>query len=237
MDETDIPQSPVELLLILVMLAQENVPVQSIAPKFTGRFNKGVDYVGDRARFEKEFDEDLAVVMFAIREFGLPSSLKLSVHSGSDKFSLYPVINRLVKKHEAGLHVKTAGTTWLEEVIGLAEAGGNGLEIAKDMYSSAHARAAELIAPYAPVVDVDVAKLPKPSTVSDWTSERFAAALRHDQLCECYDRQFRQFIHVSFKIAAEFDNRFKDALEEHAEVIGRNVTNNILNRHLIPLFA
>jgi NAD(P)-dependent dehydrogenase (short-subunit alcohol dehydrogenase family) len=56
--------------------------------------------------------------------------LKLSVHSGSDKFSLYPIINRLAKKHRAGLHVKTAGTTWLEEIIGLAEAGGEGLRTA-----------------------------------------------------------------------------------------------------------
>src|SRR5207302_4026594 len=127
MDETDSPQTPPELLVILAALAAEGIPVQTIAPKFTGRFNKGVDYVGDLAQFEKEFDEDLSVLTFAVREFGLPDTLKLSVHSGSDKFSIYPIINRLIKKHGAGLHVKTAGTTWLEEVIGLAEAGGEAL--------------------------------------------------------------------------------------------------------------
>ena len=108
-DETDAPQNPVELFLILAMIAGERIPVQTIAPKFTGRFNKGVDYVGDLGQFEREFDEDLSVIAFAIREFGLSDSLKLSVHSGSDKFSIYPIINQLIKKHEVGLHVKTAG--------------------------------------------------------------------------------------------------------------------------------
>jgi tagaturonate epimerase len=109
------------------MISREGIPVQTIAPKFTGRFNKGGDYVGDLTQFEKEFDEDLSVIAFAIREFGLADTLKLSVHSGSDKFSIYSIINRLIKKHDCGLHVKTAGTTWLEEVIGLAESGGEGL--------------------------------------------------------------------------------------------------------------
>ncbi|MHC4435386.1 MAG: tagaturonate epimerase family protein, partial [Planctomycetota bacterium] len=87
MDETDEPQTPVEMLFILAAIADEGIPAQTIAPKFTGRFNKGVDYVGDVAGFAKEFEEDLAVVAFATREFGLPENLKLSIHSGSDKFS------------------------------------------------------------------------------------------------------------------------------------------------------
>ncbi len=71
--------------------------------KGRGRFNKGVDYVGDLAQFEKEFDEDLCVIAFAIREFGLADTLKLSVHSGSDKFSIYSLMNRLIKKHDVGI--------------------------------------------------------------------------------------------------------------------------------------
>src|SRR5882724_5565890 len=132
MDETDQPQAPVDLLFILAAIAREGVPVQTIAPKFTGRFNKGVDYVGDLAQFEKEFNDDLAVIAFAIKEFHLPGDLKLSVHSGSDKFSIYPAIRRAIRKTGAGLHVKTAGTTWLEELIGLASAGVDGVQIAKD---------------------------------------------------------------------------------------------------------
>ena len=68
MDETDSPQTPPELLVILAALADEKIPLQTIAPKFTGRFNKGVDYVGDLVQFEKEFGDDLAVIAFAIRK-------------------------------------------------------------------------------------------------------------------------------------------------------------------------
>ena len=130
MDEVAEPQTPVELFFILSMLASENLPLQTIAPKFTGRFNKGVDYEGDIRQFEKEFEEDLLVIDFAIKKFGLPENLKLSVHSGSDKFSIYPIMGKLIKKYHKGIHVKTAGTTWLEEVIGLAASGGEGLEMA-----------------------------------------------------------------------------------------------------------
>ena len=94
MDETDQPQTPIDLLFILAALAQQKVPLQTIAPKFSGRFNKGVDYVGDLRQFEKEFNDDLAVLAFAVREFALPDNLKLSVHSGSDKFSIYPILRR-----------------------------------------------------------------------------------------------------------------------------------------------
>ena len=141
MDETDSPQTPVELLIILAAIADEKIPIQTIAPKFTGRFNKGVDYVGDVAQFTKEFNEDLAAIAFAVKTYGLPENLKLSVHSGSDKFSIYKAIHDAVKRFDAGVHLKTAGTTWLEELIGLAEAGGPGLEIAKEVYAEAYAHA------------------------------------------------------------------------------------------------
>src|SRR5439155_157959 len=159
MDETDSPQTPIELLIILAAIADNGIPVQTIAPKFTGRFNKGVDYVGNVAQFEKEFNDDLCVIKFAIQKYGLPDNLKLSVHSGSDKFSIYAPIRRAVAKHGAGLHLKTAGTTWLEEVIGLAEAGGEGLVLAKDIYAAALEHMDELCKPYATVIDIDRAKL------------------------------------------------------------------------------
>ncbi|MFA6702764.1 MAG: tagaturonate epimerase family protein, partial [Dysgonamonadaceae bacterium] len=107
-------------------LVNKGVQVQTIAPKFTGRFNKGVDYVGDLDQFAKEFEEDVLVIDFGVKEFGLPQELKLSVHSGSDKFSIYPIMAKVIKKHDKGLHLKTAGTTWLEEVIGLSMSGGEG---------------------------------------------------------------------------------------------------------------
>jgi hypothetical protein len=235
-DETDKPQTPVELFLILAMIAHEKIPVQTIAPKFTGRFNKGVDYVGDLAQFEKEFDEDLSVISFAVSEFGLPASLKLSVHSGSDKFSLYPVIRRLLLKHRAGIHVKTAGTTWLEEVIGLAESGGEGLRVAAEIYARAHVRYDELAVPYATVIDIDPTRLPDPKAVAAWSSDDFVHALRHDPPCPAYNSSFRQLIHVAFKVAAEMGSRYTDALKANEAIIARNVTHNLLVRHILPIF-
>jgi hypothetical protein len=236
MDETDSPQTPPELLLILAMLADEGVPAQTIAPKFTGRFNKGVDYVGDLAQFEKEFREDLAVIAFAVAEFGLPKNLKLSVHSGSDKFSLYPVMGRAVRESGAGLHLKTAGTTWLEELIGLAEAGGDGLTLAKEIYAKALAKKDELCAPYATVIDIDAAKLPAPETVAGWSSGEFVAALRHEPANPTFNPHFRQLLHVGFKVAAQLGEKYLRMLEANEAVIARNVTGNLFDRHIVPLF-
>jgi hypothetical protein len=236
MDETDYPQTPVELLIILAMIADEGIPIQTIAPKFTGRFNKGVDYVGDIAQFTKEFNEDLAAIAFAIKTYGLPKNLKLSVHSGSDKFSIYRAIHDAVIGSGAGVHLKTAGTTWLEEVIGLAEAGGSGLAIAKEVYAEAHAHAEELCAPYATVIDIDSAMLPTPAEVNGWTSDQFTGALRHNQSNPAYNQSFRQLIHVGFKVAAKMGRKYLDALEANEEIVARNVTINLFERHIKPVF-
>ena len=236
MDETDLPQTPVELLVILAMIADQDIPIQTIAPKFTGRFNKGVDYVGDLTQFKKEFNEDLAAIVFAIETYGLPGNLKLSVHSGSDKFSIYQTIHEAVTGFGAGVHLKTAGTTWLEELIGLAESDGAGLEIAKEVYAEAHAHREELCAPYATVIDIDPAKLPLPDEVKQWTSEQFTSALRHDQSNRAYNPSFRQLLHVGFKVAAKLGDRYLKALEANEEVVAKNVTANLFERHIQPLF-
>lgn len=237
MDETDEPQTPPVLLLILAALADERVPLQTIAPKFTGRFNKGVDYVGDLAQFEREFNDDLAVIAHAVRRYDLPSNLKLSVHSGSDKFSLYPVIRRALARSGAGVHVKTAGTTWLEEVIGLAESGGEGLEFVKSLYADALGHVDELCAPYASVIDIDRARLPSAVEVYGWDGAQFAAALRHEPSDPRFHAGLRQLVHVSFKLAAKRGAAYTDLLKAHREVVGRNVTDNLLRRHLRPLFV
>jgi hypothetical protein len=236
MDETESPQSPVELLVILAALADEKIPLWSIAPKFIGQFNKGVDYVGDVAEFEKQFRTDLAVLSWAIGAYGFPTELKLSVHSGSDKFSLYPVINRALCDTGAGIHVKTAGTTWLEELIGLAEAGGDGLKLAKDIYTDAVAHREELCAPYASVIDIDASKLPSASTVDGWRSDEYLNALRHDPGCVDYNPSFRQLLHVGYKVAAKMGTRYLYMLDECKETISKNVTTNLLERHIRPLF-
>ena len=236
MDETDSPQTPPELLVILVAIADEKIPIQTIAPKFTGRFNKGVDYVGDVAQFAVEFSDDLAVIAYAIEKYGLPETLKLSVHSGSDKFSIYGAIRDAIRKTGAGLHLKTAGTTWLEEIIGLAEAGPEGLALAKEVYSEAYDHKVELCEPYASVIDIDYAKLPAPAEVDTWTPEQFTDALRHVQSNPGFNPNMRQLLHVGYKVAAKMCNRYLDMLSRSEESIARNVTENIYDRHIKPLF-
>ena len=236
MDETDSPQTPIELLIILAAIADEKIPIQTIAPKFTGRFNKGVDYVGDIAKFGKEFEEDLAAIAYAVNHYGLPHNLKLSVHSGSDKFSIYKVIHDALVKSGAGVHVKTAGTTWLEELIGLAEAGGGGLDIAKEVYREAFSHAEELCKPYATVIDIDSSRLPHPDEVDRWTSRQYTDALRHDPSNAAYNQNFRQLLHVGFKVAAKLGDRYLIALETNEEAVARNVTKNLFERHIKPIF-
>jgi hypothetical protein len=236
MDEVESPQTPVYLLFILKMLADKGVPAQTIAPKFTGRFNKGVDYRGDLQQFAKEFEEDVLVIDFAVKEFGLPEELKLSIHSGSDKFSIYPIMADVIKKYDKGLHLKTAGTTWLEEVIGLAVAGGDGLELAKKIYANSLNRSEELCAPYADVIDIDTAQLPTVEEVKGWSSDKFANTLRHIPGHPDYNSNFRQLIHVAYKVAAELGDEYYDMLKKYSDVIGNCVEENIYERHLKRLF-
>jgi len=236
MDETDRAQSPVELLIILAAIADEGITIQTIAPKFSGRFNKGVDYVGDLAQFEREFALDVAAIQYAVAHFGLPANLKLSVHSGSDKFSIYPAIHRTMKKFDAGVHLKTAGTTWLEELIGLAESGGAGLALAKEIYAEAFSHREELCAPYATVIDIVPARLPSPTEVSAWTSEQYTSALRHVPNAPAYNSSLRQLLHVGFKVAAKMGPRYLSLLESNETIIGLNVTENLYNRHIAPVF-
>lgn len=236
MDETDSPQTPMELLIILAALADEQLPLQTIAPKFTGRFNKGVDYVGNVAQFEREFNDDLCVIAFAIKQYHLPDNLKLSVHSGSDKFSTYGPIHQAIKRHHAGLHVKTAGTTWLEEIIGLAAVGGEGLALAREIYAEALAHIDELCGPYASVIDIDRAKLPGAEAVSKWSGAQLAAAVRHDPACQEFNPHIRQLLHVGYKVAAHKGERFLGLVRRHQAEIAQGVTHNLFERHVKPIF-
>ncbi len=236
MDETDTPQTPVELLVILAAVADEMIPIQTIAPKFSGRFNKGVDYEGDVAKFREEFLEDVHTIAHAVKHYGLPENLKLSVHSGSDKFSIYRPIYEVMTEAKAGVHLKTAGTTWLEELIGLAEAGGDGLALAKDVYAEAYAHREELCAPYASVIAIESDKLPAPDAVSVWSSEEFTGALRHDEKNSAYNSSLRQLLHVGFKVAAKMGPRYLELLQANEAIIAKNVTENLFARHISPVF-
>jgi hypothetical protein len=236
MDEVPLPQTPVELFFILMMLGEENIPVQTIAPKFSGRFNKGVDYVGDPSKFAEEFESDLMVINFAIKEFGLPENLKMSVHSGSDKFAIYPDIGSLIKKHNKGIHLKTAGTTWLEEVIGLAASGGQALEFVKEIYFESLEKTDELCAPYADVIDINISLLPSINEVKGWSSKKFADSLRHIPGNKDYNSNMRQLIHVGYKLAAHRMNEYFRLLETNENTVSQCVFENMYDRHIRRLF-
>jgi tagaturonate epimerase len=236
MDEVHDPQTPVELFFILVMLASEKIPLQTIAPKFSGRFNKGVDYVGSTRDFAEEFESDLKVIDFAISESGLPENLKMSIHSGSDKFAIYPLIGSMLKKYDRGIHVKTAGTTWLEEVIGLAVSGREALIFVKEIYFESLGIIDELCAPYADVIDIRTGRLPSKDEVSGWDSERFASAIRHIPDNINYNPDMRQLIHVAYKLAAHKMQQYFALLDENKIRVTASVYENIYNRHICRLF-
>lgn len=236
MDEVNDPQTPVEMFFILAALADEKIPAQTIAPRFSGRFNKGVDYVGNVDQFEKEFEADLLVIDYAVKQFGLPEELKLSIHSGSDKFSIYPVMGRLIKKYDKGIHVKTAGTTWLEECIGLCMASDESCDLIKSIYSIALTRYDELCAPYATVIDIKRENLPTSTEIQRWSEQQMADAIRHIPTHAGYNADIRQLLHVGYKVAVEYGPEFIEALEKNAEIIGNQVTENLYDRHICRLF-
>ncbi len=111
-DETDSPTSHLEHLFFAEELQRRGVTVVSLAPRFIGEFEKGIDYKGDLNAFE----ESLAVHVAIARAKG---PYKISIHSGSDKFSVYPIIGRLCGDL---LHVKTAGTSYLEALRAVLQA-------------------------------------------------------------------------------------------------------------------
>jgi len=236
MDEVADPQTPIELFFIMGALSMEKVSFSTIAPKFTGRFNKGVDYAGDIKAFAREFEEDILVIDFAIKEFNLNPGLKLSVHSGSDKFSIYPEMARIIRKHDKGIHLKTAGTTWLEEVTGLAMAGGEALAMAKGIYARAYERREDLCAPYASVIDIHADRLPRPETVNGWSSEKFANSLRHIPGHPDFNPDLRQLIHVGYKVAAEYGDAYRNAVISNADLVGKQVYENLYERHIRRIF-
>jgi tagaturonate epimerase len=236
MDEVAHPQTPVELFFILRMLASEGIPVQTIAPKFSGRFNKGVDYAGDPQLFAMEFELDLLVIDFAIKEFGMEDDLKMSIHSGSDKFAIYPHIGSIIRKYDKGIHVKTAGTTWLEEVIGLAESGGKALEFVKEIYYESLENIDELCAPYADVIDIKVSALPSKSEIARLNGGQFSERIKHVPGNPDFNPNMRQLLHVAYKLAAMKLNDYYGLLEANKPIISGCVYENIYTRHICRLF-
>ncbi len=189
-DETETPTSPLEHFFIAGELQRLGVVWVSLAPRFIGRFEKGVDYIGDLAAFEAEVIRHVAV----LRHFG---GYKLSLHSGSDKFSIYPIVAR----HTGGLvHLKTAGTSYLEALRVTAQ-----IEPAlfREILDFARGRYETERATYH--VSAELRQVPAAGTFS-------AAAL--PGLLDQFDT--RQVLHVTYGSALEcFGTRLKALLDEH----------------------
>lgn len=102
-DETPMSTSPKAHFLIANEMAAKEISLWSCAPRFYGKFEKGIDYIGELELFDADFAQHQKIA----QQFGY----KLSVHSGSDKFSIYPIVSRYAL---GNIHVKTSGTSWLE---------------------------------------------------------------------------------------------------------------------------
>jgi len=236
MDEVEEPQKPLELFFILHMIAYQGIPIDTIAPKFSGRFNKGVDYEGSVASFEEEFENDILIINHAIKTFDLKPSLKLSVHTGSDKFSIYPIINKLIKRYECGVHIKTAGTTWLAEIEALAGCGGPALAFCKEIYKEAYVQYDALTKPYATVINIDRSKLPPTDAIDEWDGETFQRKITHDLNNFDYNPNIRQLMHVGYKLAGQRMKAYLGLLDQYADQVSERVTENIWEKHISKVF-
>lgn len=170
-NETTSPTLPAHHLFIANELRRRQVDFTSLAPRFTGDFQKAIDYIGDLAEFELQFTVHATIAAHY--------QYKISIHSGSDKFALYPTINRLT----AGVfHLKTAGTSWLEAVRVIAE---------KDpvLYRVMHHCALENFTAMQKIyrVTADIGKIPEVDSLYD------------DQLTALMDMpEARQLLHITY---------------------------------------
>jgi hypothetical protein len=209
--------------VILAAIADQQVPARTIAPKFTGRFNKGVDYVGDPAQFEREFNDDIAAIAHAVARFGLPGDLKLSVHSGSDKFAIYPIARAPAG---TGARVRQDRRHHLAEDIGLGPA------VTRSRWPRVYAEASPTPPGRRPTPRhrhrCDPA--PAPSVVNTWSAEDYANACV-DQSCPGSPARLQLLRRLLRR------PRWARAIQHGAGLRGawRAITTN-LDRHIRPLW-
>lgn len=211
-DETDQPTSHAEHVYIVSELRRLGVRWVSLAPRYVGRFEKGVDYIGDLAAFEQDFAVHAAIA----RTFG---PYKLSLHSGSDKFSLYPIAAR---QSRGLVHLKTAGTSYLEALRTIAAVDP---ALFRAIYRFARERYDTDRASYH--VSAQLSRAPHSEDVSD-------AELPH--LLDQFDA--RQIFHVTFGSVLADDQRrlgesVRTMLLSNAEAYADNLRVHLL-RHLKP---
>jgi tagaturonate epimerase len=207
-DETATPTSPLEHFFVASELKRLGVRWVSLAPRYVGRFEKGVDYIGDLAEFDAELAQHAAIA----RALG---PYKLSIHSGSDKFSVYPLFVR-----NAGelVHLKTAGTSYLEALRAIAQVEPG---FFREILALARARYEEDRATYHVSAELD--KVPPPGELAD------------DDLAGVLD-QFdgREVLHVTFgSVLDRHGDRLRETLDAHEEAHYAALEAHF-QRHLAP---
>jgi hypothetical protein len=216
-DETEQPTSHTEHLYIASELKRLGVQWVSLAPRYVGRFEKGVDYIGDVAAFE----EDLAGHASIARQLG---PYKLSLHSGSDKFSIYPAAMR---QTHGLVHLKTAGTSYLEALRTIAAVDPG---LFSEIYTFARNRFPIDRASYHISAELD--RAPLPEAVSNWPA-----------LLEQFDA--REILHVTFGSVltartpagkTQFYDRLLSVLHTNAETYAANLEKHF-TRHLLPFLG
>jgi len=207
-DETETPTTTEEHFFIASELKRLGVQWVSLAPRYVGRFEKGADYIGDLGEFEAEIAKHAAIA----RALG---PYKLSIHSGSDKFSIYPIVAQQTR----GLaHLKTAGTSFLEALRVVAQVKP---ALFREILAFARERYDTDRATYH--VSAQLAKVPAPEALSD-------ADL--PGLLEQFDA--RQVLHVTFGSALDrFGDQLLVVLREHEEVY-YGMLESHFKRHLAP---
>lgn len=207
-DETDTPTSVHEHFFIVNELIRAGVPVVSVAPRFVGKFQKGVDYIGDLADFAQELAYHAAIM----NHF---DCYKLSIHTGSDKFSIYPAIAEQTKGR---VHVKTAGTSYLEALRVVAR---QKPDLFRRMLDLAHSRFEKDRKTY--FLDAQQSRVPQSQSLDD---------AEMPDLLEQFDA--RQVLHVTFgSILDEFGVELAAFINEH-EADYRTVLESHFGRHLRP---
>ncbi|MFC0216503.1 tagaturonate epimerase family protein [Paenibacillus chartarius] len=217
-DETATPTSPEAHYIVANELKERGVTIFSMAPRFCGEFQKGIDYIGDIAQFEKELAEHAAIA----DHFGY----KLSIHSGSDKFSVFPLIGKYT---QGRFHLKTAGTNWLEAVRVVAKTNAS---LYRRMHQYALDHFEEATAYYH--VTTDLSKIAPLDSVSDadlpnYMNEDNARQLLHityGLLLQAKDENGNKvFADEFFSLLAEQEDVYAEGLRrhigKHLELLGK----------------
>ena len=218
-DETATPTTPFEHRFVVSELGRLGVEPASVAIRFVGEFEKGVDYKGDLDVFRSETEKHAAIA----RSLG---GYKLSIHSGSDKFSVYPIITDAVEAAGGAVHLKTAGTSYLEALRALAEVD---IELFREIAAVACSRYEEDRATYH--VSGEASDVPEPGSI---TTETAQGLLDHDGARQVFHVTYGSALHAECSRGGTLGEALKDTLvssprneEVHMEALARH-----FRRHL-----